>query len=328
MKALVTGGRGFIGSFLVEQLLQNECKVRCLLRNKGRRLGWLCGLDIESYEGEITNLDSLADAVQGVDYVFHLAGATKANSIKEFYEINAEGTKNLLEATQYFNREIKRFVFVSSLAAAGPSQGRQPVTELASPKPVSHYGKSKLKAEQVTWSYSKGIPITIIRPPSVYGPRDRDIFRYFKYTQQGRRFILTGGPRYSSFIYVKDLVQGILLAAEKEEAIGEIYYLSDDQPYSWDYFGDVLAQVLKVEPRKIVVPAQLAFFVSLGFDLFSKITGVPTLFNLDKYRELKQTHWICDNSKAKQELSFKPRYSLEKGIRETSEWYLKNGWLT
>jgi nucleoside-diphosphate-sugar epimerase len=327
LKALVTGGRGFIGSFLVEKLLQSGYEVRCLLRNKGKGFGWLNGLDIEFYEGEITNPDSLTHAVQGVDYVFHLAGATKSNSKIEFYKINTEGTKNLLKATQEFNRKVKRFVFVSSLAAAGPGQAGKPVTESDPPKPVSHYGKSKLKAEQATRSFSKEIPITIIRPPSVYGPRDRDIFRYFKYTKQGWRLVLSGGPRYSSFIYVKDLVEGIVLGAETEQALGQTYYLSDDQLYSWDYFGDVLAQALEVKPRRILVPVPLAFWVSLGFDLFSKITGRSTLFNLDKYRELKQTHWTCDNSKARKELSFKPRYSLEQGIRETCEWYLKNGWL-
>ena len=328
MKALVTGGRGFIGSLLVEKLLQNGYEVRCLLRNKVRGLGWLDGLNIELYEGDIINPTSLVEAVQGVDYVFHLAGLTKSNSRMRFYRINAGGTKNLLETIQEFNHELKRFVFMSSLAAAGPSQQGIPVTELGPSSPVSNYGKSKLMAEQVTLEFSKELPITVIRPPAVYGPRDRAVFAYFKYTKQGLRPVLSGGPRYSSLIYVKDLVHGILLTAEKDEARGEIYYLSDDQPYSWDYFGDVIADVLDVKTRRVLLPMQLAFLISLGFDLYAKLTGRPTLFSLDKYRELKQTHWICDASKAKNDLGFKSQFSLETGVRETTEWYLENGWMT
>lgn len=327
MKALVTGGRGFIGSFLVEALLKKGFYVRCLLRNKTSELKWLRGLDIELYEGDITKPNSLKEAVQGVDYVFHLAGSTKAKSKMEFNRINAQGTKNLLEAFKKVKSEHKRFILVSSLAAAGPSRCRRPLTELDSPRPVSNYGRSKLMAETITLEFSNVLPVTIVRPPSVYGPREQDVFGYFKFAKQGWRPVFSGKPRYSSLIYVKDLVEGIILVSEKETAIGEIYFLSNDEHYSWDDFGDAIAHVLEVNPRRVVVPLPLAFLASCGFELIMKITRRPVLFNLDKYRELKETYWICDNSKAKKELGFRPRFSLEEGLRETAAWYFENRWI-
>lgn len=327
MKALITGGRGFIGSFLVQELLTKGYQVRCLLRNKGKDQGWLSGLDFEYFKGDIIEPKSLLSAVEGVDFVFHLAGLTKSNIKSEFYKINAEGTKNLLKATWKLNPDLKRFVLVSSLAAVGPSQNGKLLTESDPANPISDYGKSKLKAEEIALKFSQKLPITIVRPPAVYGPRDRDIFGLFKYIKQGWCPILAGGPRYSSVIYVKDLVEGIVSVAEQEKAQGEVYFLSDDEPYSWDYFADTIAEIFEVKPRKMVIPLKLAFLISCGFELMAKFTKRPTIFNLDKFRELKVTHWICDNSKAKKELGFRPRFDLQKGLYETAQWYLENGWL-
>ncbi|MFQ5824206.1 MAG: NAD-dependent epimerase/dehydratase family protein [bacterium] len=327
MKALITGGRGFIGSFLVKKLLHKGIQVRCLLRNKGRDQGWLNGLDFEHSNGDITDPKSLPQAVKGVHYIFHLAGLTKSNSKSDFFKINANGTKNLLEATWNNNPNLKRFVLVSSLAAVGPSPHGKLLTELDAPRPITNYGKSKLKAEEITLKFANKLPISIVRPPAVYGPRDRDIFGLFKYAKYGWIPVLSGGPRFSSVIYVKDLVEGILLVVEKEKALGKVYFLSDDKPYSWDYFGGAVAQVLNVRPRRFVIPLPLAFLVSCGFELIANLTKQPTLFSLDKYRELKATHWICDNSKAKKELGFRPRFGLQKGLHETAQWYLENGWI-
>lgn len=327
MKALVTGGRGFIGSFLVKLLLAKGIQVRCLLRNKRKDQRWLTGLDFEHATGDITEPNSLLPTVEGVDYVYHLAGLTKSSFKSEFHKINVEGTRNLLDATLKINPNLRRFVLVSSLAAAGPSPDGNPLTESDPANPMSDYGKSKLKAEEIALKYSQKFPMSIVRPPAVYGPRERDIFQFFKYAKQGWLPILTGGPRYSSVIYVKDLVEGLLLVAEQEKAQGEIYFLSDDESYSWEYFGATLAEILGVKPRKIMIPLTAAFLTSCGFELVAKFTRQPTLFSLDKFRELRATHWICDNSKAKKELGFRPRFDLHRGLYETAQWYLENGWL-
>lgn len=326
MKALVTGARGFIGSFLVEKLFEQKYEVKCILRKKGVGLKWLEGLDIIEVEGDLLDPESLISAVKDVDYVFHLAGLTKALKTEDYYEANVTGTKNLLEAVVKMNPSIKRFVHVSSLAAGGPSFDGTPLTEEQQPYPVSHYGKSKLESEKVVTQYFDKLPVTIIRPPAVYGPRDTDVFEYFKYAKKGVLPILAG-ERTASFVYVKDLVDGILLAAEKKEAVGQTYYLCDEKPYTWDEIGGEIASALNVKTKRIVTPAFLSFWAALFSDIFSKISGKASILSLDKYKEIKMNHWVCSSEKAMRELGFKPPYGLKKGIKETADWYLANGWL-
>nr|NIR49379.1 NAD(P)-dependent oxidoreductase [candidate division KSB1 bacterium]NIR71329.1 NAD(P)-dependent oxidoreductase [candidate division KSB1 bacterium]NIS24839.1 NAD(P)-dependent oxidoreductase [candidate division KSB1 bacterium]NIT71759.1 NAD(P)-dependent oxidoreductase [candidate division KSB1 bacterium]NIU25474.1 NAD(P)-dependent oxidoreductase [candidate division KSB1 bacterium] len=165
MKALVTGGRGFIGSFLVEELLRSGFEVNCLLRKKKNELGWLEGLAFNYIEGDLHNDESLKQSVKGVDYVFHLAGATKARNMEEFDRINADGTRNLLEATVKANPKIDKFVLVSSLAAVGPSTNGHPKAESELAQPISNYGRSKLEAEQIALSFAQKLPVAILRPP-------------------------------------------------------------------------------------------------------------------------------------------------------------------
>ncbi len=171
------------------------------------------------------------------------------------------------------------------------------------------------------------LPITIIRPPAVYGPRDSDVLTYFKYAKKGILPILSGGERTASFVYVKDLVDGIILAAESETAKRQTYYLCDEKPYTWDEFGGTIASALHVKTRRLVMPVFLSFLASLFSELFSMLTRKPSILSLDKYKEIKMNHWVCSSEKAKNDLGFDPGYGLEKGIRETAEWYLTNGWL-
>jgi len=325
LQALVTGARGFIGSFLVEELLKRGWTVKCLLRNP-HDPGWLTGLNVEPVAGDIVAGSGLIEAVKDVDYVFHLAGLTKTFRKTDLEKVNVDGTRNLLKAIHQFNPHIKRFVLVSSLAAAGPSRSGQPLTEHDTPQPVSEYGRSKLKAEQMAMQFANDLPLAIVRPPAVFGPRDRDMFEIFKYAQKGWRLVLSGGPRWASLIYVKDLVRGLLLATENA-ARGQTYFFCNDERYSWDTIGNLLADWFGKPTRTITIPLPLAFLVFGGSDLFGKVTKMNSLFNLDKFNELKATHWICDNTKAKNELAFRTEYTLEEAVKETAEWYVANGWL-
>ena len=180
MKALITGSNGFIGSHLAERLLNHDYQVKCLVR-KTSNLRWIKDLPVEVVYGDIADLNSLLPSVAGVDYVFHLSGALRANNENEFYRINQGGTKNLLEACRQQNPNLKRFVCVSTQAAAGPSIDGIPLTESDDPHPISIYGKSKQLGEQVVLEFQKFFPVTIIRPPIVYGPRDDDFLEAFEY---------------------------------------------------------------------------------------------------------------------------------------------------
>ncbi|MCH7679771.1 NAD-dependent epimerase/dehydratase family protein [candidate division KSB1 bacterium] len=327
MKALVTGARGFIGSHLVEALLKKKYEVRCLLRKKKVAAAWLQDLEIEIVEGDLTRPESLLGAVKDMEYVFHLAGSTKAYSKGEFDKSNFGGTKNLLEATAKANPTIKRFVHVSSLAVGGPSRDGTALTENEPSHPVSNYGRSKLKAENAALAHAKEIPVAIVRPPAVYGPRDKDMFELFKYARRGRCLEIVGGTQQLSMIYVKDLVNGIILAAEKDEAAGQVYYLCNDEVYSVKAVGNLLAGSFRKKASGLKIPLFLVFLLSCGGEVYSKLLKRPSLFSLDKYREIKQTNWICDNSKAKKELGFSVEFSLRDGFKETADWYLTNGWL-
>ena len=327
MRALVTGASGFIGSFLVDYLNKNFFQVRALVRNKGRPNSWLSGLDYEAFEGDVTDPESVVEAVRNVDYVFHLAGLTKSLQKDDLERINCIGTQNLLQAISKNNPNIQRFIFVSSLAAAGPSRNGQPLTEEDLPQPISDYGKSKLCAEHIVLEFKDKIPISIVRPPSVYGPREVDVYGLFKYTKLGWGPDLTGGPRYISLIHVKDFLEGLFLTATSDTAIGKTYYLSNDEYYNWDSLWQLAGKIMGKKAVQIKFPLPVALVMSSIFQVIGKVLSRPILFNIDKYRELKQTHWICDNSKVKKELGFQVKVPLEEGFRETCKWYQENGWL-
>lgn len=326
-KVLVTGGRGFIGSFLVETLLDQGFEVRCLLRNSGKGLSWLKNLPIEISYGDLTHPVTLSKAVEGVEYVFHLAGLTKAMHYKQYYQANVEGTRNLLQACMEQNTGIKRFVYVSSLAAAGPSRDGKPLTENDPPHPISDYGRSKLQGEEITMHCKNHFPVTIIRPPVVFGPRDRDVLNFFKMAKWGVCPVLSGGERLSSVIFVKDLVEGMVLAATHPDATAQIFYLSNEHPYSWDKFSRLIGEVLQKKIRKIVVPIFAVFKLALISHLYARFTHRTTLFNLDKYREIKQKYWLCDSTKARRIFGFQIKFELRQAIQETLQWYEENGWL-
>ena len=325
MKALVTGATGFIGSHLVETLLKHNWDVRCLVRQKGP-YSWLAELPVEYVQGDCRKREPLAEAVRGVDAVFHLAGVTKAVDRRTYFEVNAQGTDNLLHACERNNPRLRRFIYVSSLAAAGP--GGTPRTEEDPCEPVSDYGRSKLAGEAFVLRRSSTIPITIIRPPIVYGPRDRALPPLFRLFNMGISPCLTGERQRFSFCYIDDLISGILLAFQKEKACGEIFFLDDGIHYSWDEIKDVILKVTAGrQTLSIPVPKFFIRGTACLCDVFAFIRRQPTFFNRDKAQEMIQPGWLCDNSKAKRMLDFEPRFALFTGIQKTYEWYKKVKWL-
>jgi len=327
MLALVTGARGFIGSQLVETLIAQGAEVHCLLRTRRHANDWLKNIKCRVVPGDLTDPASLGANWQEFDYIFHLAGLTKAISRTEFDRVNVAGTENLLEAVEQHCGGLKKFVFVSSLAAAGPSPSGKSLVETDPAHPVSHYGCSKLAAEGICLKYADRIPLTIVRPPAVYGPRDADVLTYFRYAKRGLRPVLGRGERTASFIFVKDLVDGIILAAKNVDAAGKIYYLSDGKVYTWDELGSTIASVLGVSARKVTLPLSLAYLAAAVADAISRVTRKPSIINLDKYQELEMRHWVCSSARAATELGFRPRYKLWEGLAETASWYKQVGWL-
>lgn len=320
MKALVTGATGFIGSHLTEALVKKGFSVTCLVR-KTSNLKYLEDLNVRIVSGDCGQLESLYEAVKGVDYVFHLAGLTKACSEADFSDANIKGTANILRAVLEKNPGIKRFVHLSSLAAVGPSSNGVPLREDSTAAPVSLYGRSKLEGEQLVLQHGKDFPVVVIRPPAVYGPRDRDLLVFFKMVKAGVAPVW--GECSYSFIYIEDLIHGILLSAFDENAGGEVFFMSDRTIYSSDDVVDAIAVAVEKRPVKLRIPR---FILSVA-GLIAERSGRLSIVNPDKLRELKHIHWVCDASKAAERLKFEPRVKIKEGARWTADWYRLHQWL-
>jgi nucleoside-diphosphate-sugar epimerase len=324
MRALITGATGFIGSHLAEDLLKRGYEVTCLVRRTSN-LQWLEGLDVRLNEGDCSDKDSLQDCVKNQDYILHLAGLIKSNCKEDFYSINTKGTENIIEAVRQYNPEIKRFVHLSSLSAFGPKTRNELPNEGCAPNPVSDYGKSKLKSETIVLKYSNILPVTILRPAVVYGPRDRGFFLLFKLIKKG--FLPYWGNGHTSLVYVDDLIKAILLTVEQENAIGKIFFISDGIVYSNNEIIEEIASALNVKCLRIRLPRALLPVISFFCERISKIMGKTTMINSDKIKEVMYADWVCDITKARSELGFEPKVGIKQGIKWTADWYKIHRWL-
>jgi nucleoside-diphosphate-sugar epimerase len=322
MRALVTGGNGFIGSHLVEALKKRGYSVTCLIR-KTSNLKWLSGLDVKFVYGDCTEKKTLYSAVEGADYVYHLAGVVRAINRETYYQVNFLGTKNLLEVCDEINQNIRKFVYLSTQSAAGPTN---PNSE-GDCHPITDYGKSKLKGEIIVNSYRDRLPVLIIRAPVIYGPRDKDIYTYFKFLKRGIKLLPKKGEGAFNALYVGDLVEGMILAAENGNSGGETYFIADEKSYSWREAAEKAAQAMGVKAVRINIPHWLILVSAFLAELSSRITHKPVLIDRQKVKEILHNGWFCNIDKAREHLCFEPRMSLEEGLKITVNWYRKNGWL-
>lgn len=319
----MTGGTGFIGSHLVEALLDRGTQVRCLVR-KESDLKWLKGLPIETTFGDCRDRTSLREAVKDADRVFHLAGTTKAVKEKTYFEINAFGTENLIRTCLENNPRLQKFIYVSSQAAAGPCRNGDKKKESDRCEPVSAYGQSKRMGEELALAHAHEIPLVILRPTGVYGPRDKDFYTLFKWVSKRIKPCFSGKV---SLCYVQDAIQAILLAAESQTKSGEIFFLSDGTDYLMREVGDVFARTMGVTPISIPIPKWLIFGIASLSEYLSALSGKPPLMSKGMAEQIIQKDWTCDITKAKTVLGFTPQYQLSQGARLTYQWYKNQKWL-
>ncbi|MFH2001552.1 MAG: NAD-dependent epimerase/dehydratase family protein [Planctomycetota bacterium] len=325
IKALVTGAGGFVGSHLTEALLRKGMRVCALVRNPDR-LRWLKNIpDVEMRYGSLEDTASLEAAVQGVDLVFHAAGVVKTRQEDTYFRVNAQGTENLLNAVEKNAPGIRRFIYISSQAAAGPSRLDRAVREDELPHPLTPYGRSKLEGERHVLERKERLPVTLIRPPAVYGPRDSEIFIYFKIAAKGFIPIPGFGERRLSLVFIDDLVNGIVQASDSKAALGKIYFIK-----SGDYGWPELARALKEAVGRgfpVRVPAWTMMLAARASEAFGKYTGQAIALNRHKARELIQRAWLCSGERAEKELGFQPQWPLQKGMAVTAKWYYDAEWL-
>jgi nucleoside-diphosphate-sugar epimerase len=265
--------------------------------------------------------------VKGVDQVFHLAGATTAVKEKTYFEVNTLGTGNLIQACIEHNTGLKKFIFLSSQAAAGPCRSGGRKKESDPCEPVSPYGKSKLLGEKSALFHSREMPLLILRPSAVYGPRDKGFHALFKCLSRHIKPCLCDPDQHISLCYVQDLVRGILLAAETPTASGEIFFLSDGRDYRMSEMGDTFARAMKISALPLRLPKQVLFCLAFLAQGFSRVSGKPLIMSSGKVAEMIQKNWCCDIAKARAFLGFEPRIFLPRGAELAVAWYKKENWL-
>jgi nucleoside-diphosphate-sugar epimerase len=324
--ALVTGASGFIGSHLVDELISRGYRVRCFVRPSSS-LDWLNTHEVEMCRGTFDSHDVLCRAMDGVNVVFHVGGTVRSVIPGDFDRINTQGTRQVAEAVKDSGVNISRFIYISSLSAGGAVQDpKRPLTESDIPRPVSAYGKSKYDAEHLLKKEYTFLPVTIIRPPLVFGPRDRSTFFVIQLMLK-KLCPLPLRIREMSVIFVKDLVRGIADAAECPEAENKTYFLADKRSYSLQVFLAEVTRHLGKEPVIVTIPYPLAWLSALASELYARISRKPVLYDRQKLREAIQQYWLCSPASAEQDFKFTCRYTLEEAMKETMEWYGNQGWL-
>ena len=323
----MTGASGFVGSHLVEELANSGYRVRALVR-KTSNLRWLKDAAPELVWGDVTDPESLRAALEDVEYVFHAAGVVKARRRETYFSVNAGGTASLLEACRALRRPPRGIVIVSSLAAGGPS-GRGPaVREDDPPRPISFYGQSKAEAERIAALHFGCLPIAIVRPPAIYGPRDTDVFEFIKPAVRHRLVLIAGrSDTPLSVIHVRDAVRGMILAATSEKARGRIYYLAGPEVITWESLARTLEGILGRKLRRLRLPMPVVAAGAVVAEVIAAVRGKPALFNRQKVREILADGWVCSAQRARQELGFRPIFDIRRGMEDTIDWYRRNGWL-
>ncbi len=326
MRAVVTGGAGFIGSHLIEHLVERGDEVVCVEHAQADAT-WVADLPIDYRTHGVERTTELRKALDGSDAVYHFAGLTQARRSSDYYAVNTEGTARVLEAASQLGSRAPRVILASSLAAVGPGQPGKPITLSDVPRPLSHYGRSKLLAEVMMRAYRDSVPGVILRLPAVYGPRERAVFKFFKLVQRGIALTVGDWSREVSMLYVSDLVDGFVAAASNPDAAGQTFHLAHPDPLSWRQFAEVVAHELDRDPVLVSVPQTLARVVALGAEAGALVRRTAAILNRDRIKEIFQPGWVCDVSLAMQRLGFRPRYPLRDGVHATAAWYREAGWI-
>lgn len=321
MRVLLTGATGFVGSHIVEELFSNNHTVVATIR-KSSDLKWIKDYPVQFEYCSLNDEEQLSKLISTVDVIVHCAGVVRALNWNGYYNTNVIGTQKLVQAALKNKKNIKKFIYISSQAAMGPSQTETPKTLTEKENPVSNYGKSKLLAEQEVKKLEGQIPYTIIRPASVYGPRDKDIFIFFNLVKHHLK-PNTHTKRFIQLVFVKDIAKAISVALNNENTNNKTYYLCDGNIYTWKDVATTIATSNNIKTMPIVLFDFIFKTVASFYEIVAKITKKPQVLSKEKIVEMLQTYWTANNSDIIKDTNFEFT-KLENGAKITYNWYLSN----
>jgi nucleoside-diphosphate-sugar epimerase len=322
MKALVTGATGFVGSHLAEGLLERGYDVTTLARSAGKA-ETLANQGVRVVRGDLHDTAALERAVEGQDIVYHVAGVVAARDEAEFLWGNRDGTRNVLAAAERGGKP--RFVLVSSLAAPGPSARGAPLTGHEVPHPVTAYGRSKLAAEQAVRGSS--LRWSIVRPPIVYGPRDREILKVFRLARLRIAPVFGDGTQELSAIHAADLATALIAAGESAATAGGAYTACHPEVFTSAQFGRAVGAAMGRPVTTIHIPAPVGRALLRLSGAAARLSGRVTILTSDKANEFFQPAWTGDPAPLTRDSGWQAAYNLQRGLADTYAWYRRAGWL-
>lgn len=332
MRVFVTGATGFVGSHLVEALLADGHEVACLVRDPAKRARIFRDAPIQDILGDLRDADALRRGCAGAEVVYHAAALTAAKSRNEFFEINVAGTQRMLKAASAAG--VSRFVYVSSVAAAGPVARGQQLLEDDPPHPVTLYGESKLAAEHAL--QNGAIPWIVVRPPTVYGPRDTELARAFKFARFGVMPVFGDGGQELTAIYVADLVTALRTVADRGRE-RTIYFATHPEIFTSSEFARGIYRAVRTargaaahdvhDPFILPLPSPVTRTALAVTGTTAKLFGRRTLLSSDKAAEFLAEGWACSAAKLASDTGWSASTPVATGLPETARWYRKQGWI-
>lgn len=323
MKALVTGGTGFVGSHLIEALAQRGDEVTALVRSP-KKAEWMARLGVRTEAGDLAARDALRRAAEGQDVVYHVAGAVAAPDETAFLQANREGTRNVVEAAERAGGP--RLVLVSSMAAGGPAARGRPRTGDEPSHPITMYGRSKLASEEVV--RASGLPWVILRPPTIYGPRDRDnLIKVFKLIRTGIAPVFGRGDQELSAVYAPDLAEALIAAGTSGAVTGRTYYANHPEIVTSGGLVRAIAATAGRRVRIVPVPEAVGRALLTVTGTATRLAGQATILTADKANEFFQEAWTGDPTALMRDTGWRAAHDLASGLDATYRWYRDARWL-
>lgn len=322
MKAALTGATGFVGSHLLDALVAREARVRCLVRPPAAATR-LAAAGHYVVLGGLADAPALARLCEGADVVFHVAGAIAAVSEAAFLAVNRDGTAAVAEAARAAG--VSRLVYVSSLAVTGPTARGRRADESGPPAPVTAYGRSKGAGEDAL--RRAGVDFTIVRPPIVYGPRDRQVLRLFRLARRGFVPLLGDGAQELSLVHARDLARALIEVAEEPRCAGRTYHSAQEEVVTQRALMARIAGAVGVRARFVPLPVLVVRAALHMAGVVSRVRGTASLIDPAKANELLAPAWTCASEAIARDTGWRADTLLDEGLRATAAAYRAAGWL-